>query len=53
MDKSLKKTFGRNESLHEPRTGGVVSGESATGNGLQPANRPLALESAPKEAQTI
>jgi len=31
----------------------VVSGESATGNGLKPANRPLAFEPAPKEAQTF
>ena len=29
---------------------GVVSGESATGNGLHPSYRPLALEPSPKKA---
>jgi len=30
------QAYGRNQSLLEPRTGGVVSGESATGNGHFP-----------------
>jgi hypothetical protein len=33
----------RNQSLFEPRPGGVVSGESATGNGLIPPTAPLPL----------
>jgi len=33
--------YGRNQSLLEPGTGGVVSGESATGNGHLPPTAPL------------
>jgi len=35
------QAYGRNQSLLEPRTGGVVSGESATGNGHLPPTAPL------------
>jgi len=35
------QAFGRNQILFEPRTGGVVSGESATGNGHIPPTAPL------------
>jgi len=34
---------GRNQRLLEPRPGGVVSGESATGNGVIPPTAPLPL----------
>jgi len=35
------QAYGRNRSLLEPRTGGVVSGESETGNGVLPPTAPL------------
>jgi hypothetical protein len=31
---SLEQAYGRNQTLFEPRPGGMVSGELATGNGL-------------------
>jgi hypothetical protein len=34
---------GRQQRQFEPRTGSVVSGESATGNGLVPPTAPLPL----------
>jgi hypothetical protein len=35
------QAYGRNQTPFEPRTGGVVSGESATGNGLLLPTAPL------------
>jgi len=46
------QAFGRNQNLFEPRTGGVVSAELATGNGRIPAIAPLPSNLPPKEAQT-
>jgi len=37
------QSFGRKQMLFEPRTGGVVSGELATGNGLLLVIAPLPL----------
>jgi hypothetical protein len=47
------QAFGRNQTLFEPKTRGVVSGESATGKGFLLAGRPLAFEPSPKKAQTF
>jgi hypothetical protein len=35
------QAYGRNQSLFEPKTGSMVPGESATGNGLTPPTAPL------------